>query len=301
MPTYHDVFISYSTTEAEVMKQVRSVLEEHRIRVWTDVEKMEPGEDWQKIICNALDNVGCVLLIASPASNGSQWVKRELEYAHEVKVPILVLWIDGTRRSAIPFNVIEDQLIDARANTLESGIRKLTQAIFQRFRWQLLYRHLRDAAHLLPQPSQARSAIFRMDPESRRLYIYATFGVFMFFEWNLHFREGQGVVGDVWQWKKANIAALDGLSEDELRAYLDMNSDLIESTKHLKTVIGVPILSYVNQTEIIGVLAIDSPRSMSSMVISNAQKHIIENAVVISDRISRLVALETHLHPDSEG
>jgi TIR domain len=128
----HDIFLSYSHKDIEIMRQVRTDLDASGFHVWTD-ETLVPGtESWKNSIENAIQNTHALVVILSPDSKQSVWVERELDYAHACNVPIFPLLARGdTEVSAIPFQLINVQRADIRLNYHE-GIQGLITAIRQR-------------------------------------------------------------------------------------------------------------------------------------------------------------------------
>ena len=82
---YRRAFVSYASADrAEVIKRV-AMLRVARIRVFQDVLNIEPGERWQKKLYDSLDRCDLFLLFWSSAAKSSEWVRKEVHYAHERK------------------------------------------------------------------------------------------------------------------------------------------------------------------------------------------------------------------------
>lgn len=124
------VFVSYSRTNTSVMKRIVSSLAQYDISAWTD-ESLQPGTpDWQMAIVEALENAACVLLILSPASKQSKWVRNELNYALEKGQPIIPFWIHGESSEVSMLNLITAQRVDARlAEDYDNAIQETAQSI----------------------------------------------------------------------------------------------------------------------------------------------------------------------------
>lgn len=83
-------FISYSHTDKEWVQQIASLLEENRLRFWYD-NGLHAGDDWNMVIANRLEGAAICLLLLSPASSQSVYVKNELNFAISHNVPIFTL------------------------------------------------------------------------------------------------------------------------------------------------------------------------------------------------------------------
>jgi len=112
----HDIFLSYSRKDLDLMHKVCADLQKAGFRVWTD-EGIEPGTPlWKDAIETAIENAGFLVALLSPDSKKSIWVKRELDYAAVQKVQILSLLCGGDESNAIPFALIGSQYIDIRTD-----------------------------------------------------------------------------------------------------------------------------------------------------------------------------------------
>ncbi len=124
----HHVFLSYSHKDTEAMRHVRDDLRAEGLAVWND-ENLTPGTpSWKNAIEQAIENTGCLVVILSPDAKGSEWIEREMDYARACGVPILPVLAGGDERSAIPFELINVQLVDIRSD-YETGFRHLVAAV----------------------------------------------------------------------------------------------------------------------------------------------------------------------------
>lgn len=160
----HDIFLSYSHKDIEIMRQVRADLDASGFSIWTD-ESLVPGtESWKNSIENAIQNTHTLVVILSPDSKQSVWVERELDYAHACNVPVFPLLARGdTEVSAIPFQLINMQRADIRLNYRE-GIQELVTAIRLRLSGASPLETKREGhassppLHASPHPSQKLDA-----------------------------------------------------------------------------------------------------------------------------------------------
>lgn len=87
------VFISYSHKNRSELNEVRNFLDECGIFYWYD-ESLRSGEDWNLAISRRLVNASVCLLLLSVDAAASPYIKNEINFAIEHRVPIHVLRID---------------------------------------------------------------------------------------------------------------------------------------------------------------------------------------------------------------
>jgi hypothetical protein len=128
MPKEYHVFLSYSRSDAEMMRRVSEDLRGEGFRLWND-EQLEPGTDsWKTAIQNALENSATVVVLLSPDAKKSEWIERELDYARAQQVPIIPVIIRGDTQSAVPFLLISVQRADMRRD-YTAGFQALVGAL----------------------------------------------------------------------------------------------------------------------------------------------------------------------------
>jgi len=87
------VFLSYSRTDSEFVARLRTDLHAQGIEVWIDKEGIQPGTpDWEQALRTAIRAAHAVLLIASPNSRSSRYVKDELRIAGMYQRPVYPIW-----------------------------------------------------------------------------------------------------------------------------------------------------------------------------------------------------------------
>jgi serine/threonine protein kinase len=128
-PARH-IFLSYSRADSDLMARVRDELSSSGFKVWTDGNLTPGTPSWKDGIEQAIEGAGCVVVILSPDSKQSEWVKRELDYALAYGLPIFPVLARGDERSAVPFALISTQRVDIREQYAQ-GIQNLMNAIRQ--------------------------------------------------------------------------------------------------------------------------------------------------------------------------
>ncbi len=126
----HDVFISYGREDAALMQQVEKALREAGLTIWTD-RGIAPGSpSWKTAIEQAILDARCIVVLFSPDSSESRWVRAELDYADAQSKPIYPLLVRGDAANAVPFGFTTYQWIDVRDPArLQSGLAQLIAAL----------------------------------------------------------------------------------------------------------------------------------------------------------------------------
>ncbi len=75
------IFISASMKDVQLVRRLTSVLREHGYLPWAAADEGEPGDDMRQRIGEALASADCVLVLFSPRSMESAWVRYEAEAA----------------------------------------------------------------------------------------------------------------------------------------------------------------------------------------------------------------------------
>jgi TIR domain-containing protein len=95
VPLPHEVFLSHSGLDQEFVGALAEVLRRHGVPVWYSKTHILGAQDWHDKIGAALERCDWFLVVLSPNSVGSMWVKRELMFALQEKgfaekiVPVL--------------------------------------------------------------------------------------------------------------------------------------------------------------------------------------------------------------------
>ncbi len=131
--TIRRAFISYSRQDREFVDVLASDLRNSGYEVWIDFEGLEPGTpDWEAEVRDAIQESFAVLLIASPSSRQSPYVRSELLLAEVEQLPVYALWAKGENWiDSIPMNLAHIQYQDFRgspyADSLGALIKELSK------------------------------------------------------------------------------------------------------------------------------------------------------------------------------
>jgi hypothetical protein len=123
------VFVSYSRRDREVMWRTVRFLREQGLKVWVDNEKLIPGTPiWEEEIEKAIRAASAVIVVMSPDSKNSEWVRREISLADQNRKQIFPVLVGGDEDSSITLRLITRQYVDLRANE-QAGLNSLYTAL----------------------------------------------------------------------------------------------------------------------------------------------------------------------------
>ena len=85
------VFISYAREDEAHARKIAEQFKQENWLVWTDQE-IPPGETWAEVIGTSLEDAACVVVLWTPNSVVSQWVKKEARSGmyRQLLVPVLM-------------------------------------------------------------------------------------------------------------------------------------------------------------------------------------------------------------------
>ena len=129
IPSPKHVFMSYSRRDDTVMRRVLDDLRKQGINVWLDNEKLIPGTPiWEREIERAIKNAAAIIVICSPDSNESEWVRREITFAERYRKRIFPVLVRGNEDTSISIRLSTRQYVDLRKNE-ERGLQSLSAAV----------------------------------------------------------------------------------------------------------------------------------------------------------------------------
>jgi len=122
-------FISYSRADKAIQERIVRELREREINVWVDIENLIPGTPaWEREIERSIRNSAGVIVLLSPSSNDSEWVRREISFAEENDKRIFPVHIRGDENDSIPLRLSAHQRVDLRKN-IEKGLDYLADTL----------------------------------------------------------------------------------------------------------------------------------------------------------------------------
>jgi hypothetical protein len=74
------VFLSYASDDRQTAHRLAEALRALSLDVWSD-ESLGPGENWAEQMAKALEQSNAMVVLLTPKSVESKWVRRDVEYA----------------------------------------------------------------------------------------------------------------------------------------------------------------------------------------------------------------------------
>jgi TolB protein len=122
-------FMSYSRENATLQRRIIAELRGRGIHVWVDVENLIPGSPaWEREIERSIRAAAGVIVLLSPDSSNSEWVRREISFAEQNDKRIFPVLVEGDEDDSVPLRLSNHQRVDLR-RTFEGGLDELANAL----------------------------------------------------------------------------------------------------------------------------------------------------------------------------
>jgi Tol biopolymer transport system component len=122
-------FVSYSRADIADLRRIVTELRKRGVNAWVDTENLIPGSpEWEREIERSIRGAAGIIVLLSPHSNDSQWVRRELSFAEEIDKRLFPVHIRGDENDSIPLRLAAHQRVDLRSNFSE-GLDRLADAL----------------------------------------------------------------------------------------------------------------------------------------------------------------------------
>lgn len=90
------IFISYSRKDQEmVFDIVKRIEHQVGVKCWIDINGIESGQQFVDVMMAAIENCEVVVFMMSESSLHSEYVRKEVNYAHMMKKRIIPVILDG--------------------------------------------------------------------------------------------------------------------------------------------------------------------------------------------------------------
>lgn len=129
VPSGQYFFISYSRADTALQRKIVAGLRERGVNVWVDTENLVPGSPaWEREIEKSIRGASGIIVLLSPDSNNSEWVRREISFTEEHDKRIFPVLIRGDENDSIPLRLSSHQRVDVRRN-FNNGLDDLANAL----------------------------------------------------------------------------------------------------------------------------------------------------------------------------
>lgn len=161
--TIKRAFLSYSAKDRACVDRLAADLRRNGVEVWVDFEGLVPGTpDWETSIRHAVDQSFSLLLVASPNSRQSPYVRSEVLLAQSKGLPIYAVWAAGEEWiDSIPLSLAHVQYQDIRGTAYDEGLKTLLRELERRsmtlprhFLYKDFYRRFADEKALRQDGSE---------------------------------------------------------------------------------------------------------------------------------------------------
>ena len=111
-------FMSYSREDTVKQRRIIKELRQRGVNIWVDVENLTPGTPtWEREIEKAIRSSTGIIVLLSPESNNSEWVRRELSFGEHHR--------NAAARAATRSAAVEGQTVE-RQSALDARTRRRT-------------------------------------------------------------------------------------------------------------------------------------------------------------------------------
>ena len=107
-PNKDKVFLSYARADVAICDRIKNALEHAGIACWRDAEDVEPGAKWLASLPSALAQARAVVILLTPASETSNYMKLEFIEAEKLHLRIIPVIAQGRE---VPFHLSDRNAI----------------------------------------------------------------------------------------------------------------------------------------------------------------------------------------------
>ena len=116
------VFISYSRKDIDFVRKLAGDLETAGYDVWWDITDLQGGDDWVNTIPQAISSSQYVIVVLTPASIESEWVRKEYTQALSLRKKIIPLMLIPC---SVPFALNTINFVNFASGEYEDNFKKL--------------------------------------------------------------------------------------------------------------------------------------------------------------------------------
>lgn len=126
----HDIFISYSRKDLQIVDQFVNKITEAGYTVWIDRNGIYSGDEFTTQIVRAIRECSIVLFFSSKYSNASDWTVREISYSIRKEKTIIPIRLDDCEyHDSIDFTLINIDYIQYHNSQFEQTLERLMNSI----------------------------------------------------------------------------------------------------------------------------------------------------------------------------
>ena len=136
------IFLSHSSLDRKFIEEkLIPFLKDHGVELWYSTIDIKTSEDWERAIAKGLKSADSILVVLSPNSVKSDWVRAETHWALENRkgrvIPVIVVSCDP---GDLHLKLLLTQLIDLSESS-EIEWSKLLNACRKKIEWSIRFSH----------------------------------------------------------------------------------------------------------------------------------------------------------------
>ena len=120
------IFISYSRKDIDFVRKFAGDLESAGYDVWWDITDLQGGDDWVRMIPNAIASSQYVIVVLTPYSIESEWVKKEYTQALSLRKKIIPIMLVPCN---VPFALNTINFVNFAGGEYADNFRKLLPSL----------------------------------------------------------------------------------------------------------------------------------------------------------------------------
>ena len=129
-PGSHDVYLSYASHDKAAADAICAQLERDGVRCWIAPRDIGPGQEWTQAIASALGVAKVFVLVLSKSANESGVIKREVERAVHIGLPIVPFRIaDVAPSGSLEFFISTRRWLDGFKGPFDQSVSDLSRVV----------------------------------------------------------------------------------------------------------------------------------------------------------------------------
>src|SRR2546425_11658911 len=116
------VYISYDSSDLNVVREIATALSKAKHEVWLDYERVAPGDNFAEKLARGLKQSDAIITVISPEAMKSKFVRADIEYAlttPKLEGRLIPVMVKPTKD--VPWILQEINLIDVTRKPATAG------------------------------------------------------------------------------------------------------------------------------------------------------------------------------------
>ncbi len=163
-PRPHDVFVSYSRKDKEIVRRLDEALRQRKREAWVDWDDLRPAEEFMQAIYGAIERANAFVFVLTPSSLASEVCGREIAHAVAHNKRLIPLVARDVEVQAVPKSLAALNWIFCReSDDFDAGIDTLISALDTDLGW--VRHHTRLLTRALEWKANGNSSSFALRGE----------------------------------------------------------------------------------------------------------------------------------------